>query len=174
MEATTPTELFPEPGTDRLGDKADLERLFVSHRLKMVRLAHLLTGSLAIAEEVVQESFIKVFEKRASVNNPVGYLHRTVVNGCHSRARRRKTEAAKLNTIRNSDGINTATLPSETLEIWETLHVLSPKQRTAIVLRFYNDLTTAETADVMGVRPGTVKSLVHRGLEVLRKENPYD
>ncbi len=136
----------------------------------MVRLGRLLTGSVAVAEEVVQESFIKVFEKRASVDNPVAYLRTTVVNGCHSRTRRRNTEASKLAILGTRSEVEQPPMPVETAEIWETLNSLTQRQRTAIVLRFYNDLTTDETAKAMGVRPGTVKSLVHRGLEQLRKE----
>lgn len=174
VEAQADITFLPDSGSNRLDSIDDLERLFVSHRSKMVRLAHLLTGSLATAEEVVQESFIKVFEKRASVDNPGAYLHRTVVNGCHSRTRRRKNEAAKFDVIRHRREVETATPPSEAPEIWNSLDALSSRQRTAIVLRFYNDLTTAETAAAMGVRPGTVKSLVHRGLDVLRKEMRHD
>lgn len=159
-----------EPAARQMRSHADLEELFLAHRGSMVRLGRLLTGSVAVAEEVVQESFIKLFERRATVDNPVAYLHRTVVNGCHSRMRRRKNEASKLAILGTPSEIQQPAMPVETAEIWESLNSLTQRQRTAIVLRFYNDMTTVATAEAMGVRPGTVKSLVHRGLEQLRKE----
>ncbi len=55
-------------------------------------------------------------------------------------------------------------------ETWEALRRLPDRQRAAIVLRFYEDLPEAEIARVLGCRPGTVKSLIHRGLARVRKE----
>lgn len=174
VQADPTIDFLAEAGRRELVSMDDLERLFVEQRSKMVRLAALLTGSVATAEEVVQEAFIKLFEKRSTIDNPVAYLHRTVVNGSHSRTRRRSVETSKLARLRSRPENDSGGTAVEDAEVWEHLDVLSARQRTAIVLRFYNDLSTAATAEAMGVRPGTVKSLVHRGLEQLRKEIPND
>ncbi len=64
----------------------------------------------------------------------------------------------------------TASLDTRHIEIWSALRRLSERRRTALVLRFYGDLSTAEIAEAMDCRPGTVSSLLHRGLADLRKE----
>ena len=73
----------------------------------------------------------------------------------------------KLDQLLAREPVGALELPHDLDETWEALQVVTPKQRTALVLRFYADLSVAEVADLMGERPGTVKSLVHRGLSVL-------
>jgi RNA polymerase sigma factor (sigma-70 family) len=60
-------------------------------------------------------------------------------------------------------------LPPELDEMWDALATLSERQRVALVCRFYEDLPISEIAEVLGCRPGTVKSLIHRGLASLRE-----
>jgi RNA polymerase sigma factor (sigma-70 family) len=55
-------------------------------------------------------------------------------------------------------------------ETWGVLRRLPDRQRMAVVLRFYEDLSEAEIAELLGCRPGTVKSLIHRGLAKVKKE----
>lgn len=164
----------PRADAGRLESIDDLEALFRANRARLVRLAHLLTGSPAVGEEIVQDAFITVYEKRAVVNDPAAYLRQVVVNSCHTKTRRRGLEQSKLELVAQQTE-HTATSPGPEIDdIWDHLHMLTPKQRSALVLRFYEDLSTNTTAEVMGVRPGTVKSLVHRGLELLRKEISHD
>ena len=133
----------------------------------MLKLARLLTGSSEVAEELVQDAFVAVFRRMSKIDNLGGYLRRTVVNNCHSEMRRRATERRKVHIVAGRSELQ---LPPELDETWQALARLKPKQRTAVVLRYYEDLTIREVAELMGIREGTVKSLVHRGIRELRNE----
>ena len=102
------------------------------------------------------------------------YLRRTVVNLSHSHFRRKRVERAYLERARGTMGAQDGRWPDRPLEdgevLWRALGRLSGRQRAAIVLRFYEDLPERQVAEILKCRPGTVKSLVSRGLETLRKE----
>jgi RNA polymerase sigma factor (sigma-70 family) len=148
-------------------DTADIDRLYKAEYLPMLRLAHLLIGTAEIAEEVVQDAFIVVYQRREQIENLGGYLRRTVVNRCYSELRRRSLERRKAQLFAVGEE---PVLTPELDETWKALDRLKPKQRTALVLRYYEDLPIKEVAELMGEREGTVKSLVHRGLNGLRSE----
>jgi len=129
----------------------------------MVRLAYLLTDSNAIAEELVQDAFVRVYQRWAHVDNAPAYLRRAVVNACRSHHRRRFLE--RRNPAEPPPPVE---LP-EPDGMWELLAELPPRRRAALVLRFYEDLQVRDIAVALGCSPGTVKSLIHRGLAQLRK-----
>jgi len=129
----------------------------------MVRLAVLLVDSQAIAEEVVQECFVRLHPRFDRLDDPVAYLRRAVVNGCRSAGRRQTLERARLRAER--PGV--AELGAH--ELLDALAALPVRQRAALVLRYYEDLSGAQIAEVLGCPEGTVKSLIHRGLLALRK-----
>jgi len=122
-----------------------------------------------LAEEAVHEAFITVYDRRGSIEQPGAYLRRVVINNCYSMQRRRSVERRKVEVLghRARDQIR---LPDELDGIWESLDRLSYRQRTALVLRYYEDLTIQGVADAMGIRLGTAKSLIHRGLKRLEEE----
>jgi RNA polymerase sigma-70 factor (ECF subfamily) len=153
----------------RVRTMADLERLYQEERVAMVRLAHLLTGSVSLAEEVVQEAFISVYKNRGTVQQPGAYLRKSVINGSYGGARRRAVESQKLAIVAARPETNAVELPSEMDETWALLGQLKPRQRTALVLRYYEDQTVVAIAELMNEREGTVKSLIHRGLKALRE-----
>lgn len=146
----------------------DLDELYQREYQPMVRLARLLTGSLATAEELVQDAFVVVHQRADRIDNPGAYLRRTVVNNCYRHLRRAETERRKLQIVGGRP--DQPELPPELDETWCALDRLTPRQRTALVLRFYEDLSVADVAALMEVREGTVKSLVHRGLRQLHRE----
>ena len=128
----------------------------------MLRLAYLLTGSRAAAEDLVQDSFVRVQPRYASLDTPAAYLRRTVTNACYSWHRRRQREQAY-----HPEPPGEA--PPEHDEMWDALAKLAPRRRAALVLRYYLDLSEADIAVALGCRRGTVKSLTHRGLAELRE-----
>lgn len=140
-----------------------LATLYLEHRVALVRLAHVLTGSNAIAEELVQDSFVAAAHALERADNPSAYLRTTVVNRCRSHLRRRRLEQDR------SQADLRVALPPEVDETWEALAGLPERRRVALVLRFYEDLSIDQIAEVMGCRPGTVKSLIHRGLGSMRE-----
>jgi RNA polymerase sigma-70 factor (sigma-E family) len=128
----------------------------------MLRLAYLLTHSRQAAEDLVQDSFLRVQPRWGTLDTPAAYLRRTVTNACYSWHRRRRREVA-------TEVEAPAPADPEHDELWDALARLAPRRRAALVLRYYLDLSEADIADALGCRPGTVKSLTHRGLADLRE-----
>ncbi len=137
--------------------------LFERERAGLVRLAHTITGSNQVAEDLVHEAYLR-WEARPDLTNPAGYLRTTVVNLARDVLRRAET-ARRIRAERP------VPLGEPILdETWEIVRALPERYRTALALRFYEDLPERQIAELMGVRPGTVKSLIHRGLDKVRKE----
>ena len=156
--------------TDTTGGR--LEELYRRHAPDAVRLAYLLTGNRAQAEDVVQDAFVRLYGRFRDLRNPDAfgaYLRTTVVNLVRSQARRRKVERAYLEREAGRP-LPAAPEIGAREEMWEALQKLPERQRTAIVLRYYEDMTEAATAEVMRCPIGTVKSLVSRGIERLRQD----
>ena len=141
-----------------------VESLYRSQRLPMVRLAHVITGSNAVAEEVVQEAFIRLQEHWDRAENPAAYLRTIVTNLCRTQVRRGDHER------RLEPPIQLVAFQPDIDETWAAVCRLPFRQRAALALRFYEDLDEAEIARILGCRPGTVKSTIHRGLSRLRRE----
>jgi RNA polymerase sigma-70 factor (sigma-E family) len=129
----------------------------------MVRLAYLMTGSQAIAEELVQDAFVSVHRSWERATNPSAYLRTAVVNACRSWGRRRALEL-----LRKPAPPDPPTLVAD--ELWDVLLTLPPRQRAAIVLRFYEDLPDDQIAALLDCKVATVRTAVFRGLEKLRKQ----
>ena len=140
--------------------------LFRHQYAAMVRLAHLMTRSNVAAEDLVQDAFVRVRSAWDRVEDPVPYLRRAVVNACNSWHRKRAREAARDRAAATPE----ASLPPDTVEVLDVIRRLPWGQRTALVLRYYEDLSEAEIAAAMGCRPGTVKSHLHRGRAAVRRE----
>lgn len=141
----------------------------------ILRVAFLIVGTRESAEELVQDAFVRVHQRWGRLDQPGSYLHTCVVNACRDRLRRRGRLAQRMPLL-VADQIMAAPVEpgGERTDLVEALAALPVRQRAALVLRFYGGFNEAEIAEVPGVRPGTVKSLVHRGLERLREEIPHD
>jgi RNA polymerase sigma-70 factor (sigma-E family) len=150
-----------------------LGELYVRYAPGAVRLAYLLTGDRALSEDLVQDAFVKLAGRFIDFREPHGfdaYLRTTVVNLARVHFRHRKVERAYLKREGGRSVPETQGPDFVTREpLREALYGLSERQRAAIVLRFYEDLSEAQTAEILGCRPGTVKSLVSRGMETLRR-----
>jgi len=129
----------------------------------MVRLAFLLTRSDEVARDLVQDAFVRVHLRWASVEHPAAYLRRAVLNGSRSWHRRRLVERRHAASAR----VASADLGAD--ELRDALARLPFRQRAAITLRFYEDLSEAEIAAALNCRPGSIGPSIHRGLEQLRK-----
>lgn len=170
MVTTTVSEMTATE-TGRLGE------LYLRHADDAVRLAYLLTGDRALAEDLVQDAFVRLAGRLVHLRDPgafEAYLRRTVVNLTNSHFRRRKVERTYLERARGAIGPHGTQLSARSFEdredLWQALMRLSARQRAALVLRFYEDLPERQVAEILRCRPGTVKSLVSRGLETLRDE----
>ena len=137
------------------------------------RLAYLLTGDRALAEDLVQEAFLRFVGRLHHLRDPEafdGYLRRTIVNLSRDTFRRRAVERSYLERrtaeLRDS---HTDRDVAEYESMRTALLSLPQRQRAAIVLRYYEDLHESQIADLLRCRPATVRSLVARGLETLRQ-----
>lgn len=155
IPVTTDQELWPP------GFVAFYEREYRSS----VRTARLIVGRADVAEELVQDVFIQVGHRWHTIETPRAYLRRSVVNAATrqlDRQRRERTYVASQRPI--------AVAAPEIAETVHALDVLSPRRRSAVVLRYYEDLSDNEIAELLGCRTGTVRSLIHRALRQLHKE----
>lgn len=150
-------------GAENLGD------LYERHAAEAVRVAYLLTGDRALAEDLVQDAFVRLVGRFIHLRHAEAfpaYLRQTVVNLGRMHFRRRKTERALLDAdpFVATDGLDLAYVAS----VRSALLSLPYRSRAAIVLRYYCDLPDSETAIALGCAEGTVRSLISRGIEKLR------
>ena len=157
-----PTE--PSPAAPSPAEPPELTRLYRDCYAPMVRLAHLITGSSAVAPDLVQDAFLKVGPRLEQLESAPAYLRTVVVNECRGWLRRQAVERRHQRPPEP-----TLVIPPEVDEVWSALDQLTDRQRAAIVLRFYDDLSFDEIARVLDCRVGTAKSLVHRGLAALKE-----
>lgn len=164
--ATVSTEIVPE----RVA--GGLDELYVRHAPAALRLAYFLAGERELAQDLVQEAFVRVVGRFRHLRMPDAfdaYLRRTIVNLFTSHLRRQRLERAHLARERGVPRTAEAQDdPADRDEVWRAVQALPERQRAAIVLRFYEDLSEHETADVMGCSPGAVNSLVARAMATLR------
>lgn len=164
--AVAPPVAAPPP-SGAGGERESLEAAYRRLRPALVRLAYLLTGSAGEAEDVVQDAVVAASRHWASIDDPTPYLKRAVVNRARSAHRRDEREQARV--LRLGGLAGPPALEPQLDETWAVLRRLPERQRQALVLRFYEDLPEAEIARLLGCRPGTVRSLVHRGLAAVRE-----
>jgi RNA polymerase sigma-70 factor (sigma-E family) len=143
--------------------RSAFEQLYQAEYEAMLRLAVLLVRSRELAEEAVHDAFAKVYERWSKLTNPGGYLRTCVVNRCRDLGRRRRLERGRRVTNEQHSEL-------ESFELVDALARVPMDRRVALVLRFYDGLSEQETAAVLGVPVGTVKSRVSRGLAQLREE----
>jgi RNA polymerase sigma factor (sigma-70 family) len=148
---------------DRFGD------VFFAHAGRLVRLARLLGDD--DPEDVVQESFLKLYGARDRLRRDddqvVAYLNRIVVNEVRSRHRRRVVARRDAHLLLVDEPHDPHLRHGDREAVVLALAGLPPRQREALVLRFWMDLPLAAIAEAMGVRVGTVKSQISRGLDVI-------
>lgn len=141
---------------------ADFDAFYRAEYAPMVRLARGLVDTSECAEEIAQDAFAQVFERWERLDSPGGYLRTAVVNGARSELRKRE--------VRRRVGLDRPPHPAAERDyLVDALDQLPAKRKTALVLRYYAGLSEREIAETMGVRPGTVKSMVSRGLAELRE-----
>jgi RNA polymerase sigma-70 factor (sigma-E family) len=157
------------------GRRESLEALYARHAPDAVRLATLLTRDSALAQDLVHDAFARLGGRLVHLRRPEAfdaYLRRTVVNMARMHFRRRLVERAWL--ARQSTVEHFLADESPGVEdrdaLRRALHRLPERQRAALVLRFYEDLTHEQIATTLRCRPGTAASLVSRGLARLRQD----
>jgi RNA polymerase sigma-70 factor (sigma-E family) len=167
---THPTETTWETPID--GKRGRLEELYLRHGPQALRLAYLLTGSRDAAQDLVQDAFVRIAARFHDIRDPDAfgaYLSRSVVNLANSRFRRQKVERSYLARAESPRPGDLPDIPTRH-DLRKVLFTLPSRQRAAIVLRYYIDLSEDQTAEVLGCSVGAVKSLVLRGMQTLRRQ----
>lgn len=150
--------------------------LFEAHALGLVKLAKVMLGDQSTAEDVVQDAFVGMYRKWASMQDrgkALGYLRASVLNGCRTAHRNRTRRDRALLLAPSADGIvsaeESALVGEANREVLAALRALPARQREAVVLRHYLGLTEEEAAQAMRITRGTVKSATSRGLSTLAR-----
>jgi RNA polymerase sigma-70 factor (sigma-E family) len=161
-------------GEDRSESGADatlaVTALYQAHALGLTRLAFIMLGDRQAAEDVVQEAFYglyRAWDRLADRSNVLGYLRVSVLNGCRSDLRRARRVPRPLAVPPAASAEADALAGEEQRAAVAALRRLPPRQREALVLRYFAELPEQETALAMGVSRGTVKSTAARALTAL-------
>lgn len=177
--ATGDSQVASEPSADRMSRRdADFADYLHNRQPGLLRMAYLLTGNRADAEDLVQGSLAKLYlnwDRVRSREALDGYTRRIIVNEHNSLWRRAwKRREVVVETFaeapvnskldRYDDGTDD--------RLWSFVQTLPRRQRAVVVLRYYEELTEAEIADVLNISVGTVKSQCSRALAALRQRAP--
>jgi RNA polymerase sigma-70 factor (sigma-E family) len=147
--------------------------LYQATALGLIRLAHVILGDRHAAEDVVQEAFCNLYRRWDRLTHVDGleyYVRASVLNGCRSVLRRSAVRSRRMLYELPAPSPEAAVLGREERdELIRAVDVLPARQRETLVLRYYLDLSDAEIAGLMGVRPSTVRSAAHRALHTLAR-----
>ena len=140
----------------------------------LLRFAYLLTGDHALAEDLLQNSLIKVYLSWDRIRDRAALeaYTRTVMTRTQMSWWRRPARREQLGVEPTERAARDDHNVDERDQLWRLLATLGPRQRAVLVLRFYEDLSEAEIARVLGCSAGTVKSQLSRGLARLRERMP--
>jgi RNA polymerase sigma-70 factor (sigma-E family) len=150
---------------------AAVSLLYEQMAVSLIRLAFVILSDRQAAEDVVQDAFCSLYRRWDRLADPAGaahYVRASVINGCRSALRRRSVRNRKVLYELPAASAEAAILGhEERAELIRAVDRLPDRQREALVLRFYLDLPDEEIAALMHVRPGTVRSTIHRALAAL-------
>jgi len=155
-------------------DQTGVTELFLAHHLELVRLAVMMTGDLASAEDVVQDVYERLHRSWPALRSSGGglaYARTSVLNGCrsaHRRAAARRRHVARLagGLVEATDNESAA---ADRGELAMALRALPPRQREVLVLRFFCDLDVAEISAMLKIGQSSVRSSMSRGLAALAR-----
>ena len=163
--------MHPVPVAERGARVVDFDEWVAARGDALFRLAYVLTGNRTDAEDVVQDALsraLPAWSRILEADDPDAYVRRIVVNAHTSwwrKFRRRESPVAEVRL-----GVTDDPDVAEQDRVWRACLALPPDQRVAVVLRYYEHLDYSEIADLTGVREGTLRSRVSRGLAALRTE----
>jgi RNA polymerase sigma-70 factor (ECF subfamily) len=154
------------------------EEFFARYRNPIYRTAYGLTGDRHAAEEILQDTFARAYRHRHTFHrdvSPLPWLHRVSLNLCYSRLSRRRLDASPIDEAAERAVPDDRPLPAERAEqaelrqiVREGIAALPEKHQSVVVLYYLQRLSLAETAQVLGIQLGTVKSRLHYALRGLR------
>lgn len=152
----------------RANREREFSEYFEARGQALRRLAYGLCGNWHVAEDLVQSTFVRLYRGWARVRRDSvdAYSRRILVNAFLSGRRRYRRESVVSVVPDHPTCVDTDV--ADRLTLHQVLDTLAPRQRAVVVLRYLEDLSVAEVADLLGVTEGTVKSQAARGLAALR------
>jgi RNA polymerase sigma-70 factor (sigma-E family) len=160
----------PHPSADG-NAAAGVTALYVQTAVGLIRLAYVILSDRQAAEDVVQDAFVGLYSRWGKLADPAsaeGYLRASVLNGCRSMLRRQAVRSRHVLHERPAASADVSVFEgAERCEVERAVDRLPPRQREALVLRYYLNLPDEQIARLMGIRPVTVRATVHRALEGL-------
>jgi RNA polymerase sigma-70 factor (sigma-E family) len=168
----------PERRSRREADES-VESLFHAHYPRIVYTAFSLVGDWDLAEQLAQEAYLRLWRRWRWISDPQAapmYLQRTVVNLSRETIRRKVIERRALRTRGAEQAVAAGPDLAGLVELRRAIAGLPVRKRECVVLRFLLGLSEAETAELLGISVGTVKSQTHKGLRLLREhlDGPSD
>ena len=164
----------PADRARQAGTAKELTELFRAHQLELVRLALVMVGDLATAEDVVQDAFERLHSRWHRLREPasaLAYARSSVLNGCRSVHRQAGVRRRHLTRLASLDAAcaDTAVAADDRRVLAAALRGLPRRQREVLVLRYYCDLDVAEIAATLRIGPSAVRSTMSRGLAALAR-----
>ena len=154
--------------------KLRVEELYTAHAQGAVRLAYLLVGDQEIAQDIAQEAFLRAFGRFTDIRKPnsfPNYVRATIVNLTRKHFRRTGLERLFAERLRARPPQSVDPLSVEQREVvTQALLKVPQRQRTALVLHYYEDLSEYQVSDLLGVSEQAARSLVARGRKTLREQ----
>ncbi len=149
----------------------EFEDVFRSYHERLARLAGLLCGDAAMAEDAVAEVFARLYRRwhPGTIEDVDAYLRRAVVNEISGEFRRRARRRGHTIPPTTTTATNTEDAVTERDRIWEAMLRLPVRQRAVLALRYFDDASEARVAEILEMPTGTVKSTTARGLDGLRR-----
>lgn len=150
---------------------AEFTDFVAAHGGQLLRTACLVTGEPHLGEDLLQTALAKAYgswDKVSRADHPVAYVRRLMINAHLSWVRRLASTEQVLETLPDAGTADHQSSHADTDELRRALLGLSLRVRTAVVLRFFEDLSEADTAALMGCSRSTVNNHVTRGLAALR------
>jgi RNA polymerase sigma-70 factor (ECF subfamily) len=132
---------------------------------RLVSAITVAAGDVSVAVEAVDEAFARAYarwDRVSAMGSPAGWTYRTALNVLRRRQRRRRTEH-QLHRRRTAPPTDAAPGADWSVEVWDALRRLPPRERTAMALRYVADLPVDDIAITMRIAPGTVRAMLHSG-----------
>jgi RNA polymerase sigma-70 factor (ECF subfamily) len=181
---TTPASRRTPPDADlirRMADEDDVDAfavLFERYRVPVFRAALALTGDPCASEEVLMDTFGRAYIHRRRLRtdiSPLPWLHKVALNLCYSRLARRRLRSEPVTAVVEERLVDATALPDTRAEwtelrqiVWEGIAALGAKHQAVVVLYYLDGKSLQETADILDLPLGTVKSRLHHALRGLR------
>jgi RNA polymerase sigma-70 factor (ECF subfamily) len=146
------------------------EEFFLDHYGDVVRSVTLMVGNRSAAEDLTQDAFARAFQHWRRVRDmerPVGWVYVVALNGVRRAWRRDRMAEGDADQPPVGDLAGSVVT---VIQVEEALALLTPRQRAAVVLRYFADLPIADIAAALDCAPGTVKATLHQSLRRLRVE----